>query len=115
MKILFCPKNQKDMLQKEIKDWTFEAYLLTEETVLDSRCFNHLKWLVPDPMHDSWIFWIVFLQCLTQTQQTLAVNFAFDIAKVSLVVALYFFTDCLKIIGKKVQISKALIFFFKTN
>ena len=54
-----------------------------------------------------------FLQCLTQTQQTLAVNFAFDIAKVSLVVALYFFTDCLKIIGKKVQISKALIFFSK--
>ena len=36
MNILFCPKNQKSMLQKEVKDWTFEAYLLTEGTVLDS-------------------------------------------------------------------------------
>ena len=29
---LFCHKNQKKVLLKEIKDWTFEAYLLTEET-----------------------------------------------------------------------------------
>ena len=40
MKILFSPKNQKDVLQNEIKDWTFEAYLLTEETVLDFRWLN---------------------------------------------------------------------------
>ena len=32
MHILFCRKNEKNVLQKEIKDWTFEAYLLTEET-----------------------------------------------------------------------------------
>ena len=32
MHILFCCKNQKNMLQKEIKDWTFEVYLLTKET-----------------------------------------------------------------------------------
>ena len=30
--ILFCCKNQKNMLQEEIKDGTFEAYLLPEET-----------------------------------------------------------------------------------
>ena len=28
MHILFCPSNQKNMLQKEMKDWTFEVYLL---------------------------------------------------------------------------------------
>ena len=37
--------------------------------------------------------------------------FAFDIAKVFLVVSLYFLTDCLNIFGKKIQISRALIFF----
>ena len=30
--ILFCRKNQKNVLQEEIKNWTFEAYLLIEET-----------------------------------------------------------------------------------
>ena len=35
MNIWFCPKNQKSVLQKEVKDWTFEAYLLTEEAFLD--------------------------------------------------------------------------------
>ena len=29
--ILFCQTNQKNMLQKRMKDWTFEVYLLTEE------------------------------------------------------------------------------------
>ena len=33
MHFLFCCKNQKNMLQKEIKDWTFEADLLTDETI----------------------------------------------------------------------------------
>ena len=28
MHILFCYSKYKDMLQKEIKDWTFEVYLL---------------------------------------------------------------------------------------
>ena len=31
MHILFCRTNQKNVLQKEIKDWTFEVYLLTGE------------------------------------------------------------------------------------
>ena len=35
MNIWFCPKDQKSVLQREVKDWTFEAYLLTEETFLD--------------------------------------------------------------------------------
>ena len=30
--ILFCRKNQKQVLQEEIKDWTFKTYLFTEET-----------------------------------------------------------------------------------
>ena len=33
MRFLFCRKNQKNVLQKEIKDWTFEADLLTDETI----------------------------------------------------------------------------------
>ena len=32
MHFLFCRKNQKNVLQKEVKDWTFEAYALTDET-----------------------------------------------------------------------------------
>ena len=35
--------------------------------VLDSPWLNNWKWLVPDRMHGSWIFWIVF-QCLARTQ-----------------------------------------------
>ena len=31
MCILFYRKNQKNVLQKKIKDWTFKAYLLVEE------------------------------------------------------------------------------------
>ena len=31
MHIIFCRKNQKKVLQIEIKEWNFEAYLLTEE------------------------------------------------------------------------------------
>ena len=38
---------------------------------------------------------------------------AFDIVKVSLVATLYFLTDCLKIMRKEAQISRALIFFSK--
>ena len=33
MRFLFCRKNQKNVLQKETKDWTFEADLLTDETI----------------------------------------------------------------------------------
>ena len=41
------------------------------------------------------------------------VFFAFDIVKVFQVVPLYFLTECLKITGKNVQISRALNFFSK--
>ena len=34
MRISFCRTNQKTALQKEIKDWTFKAYLFTEELSL---------------------------------------------------------------------------------
>ena len=60
--ILFCHTNQKNVLLKEINDWTFEVYF---HPVLDSRWLSHWKWLVRDPMRGSWIFcqtevWIVF-------------------------------------------------------
>ena len=64
----FVTQIRKNMLQKEIKDWTFEVYLLTGNPVLDSHWLKHWKWLAPDPMLVSWIFgqtqrvWIVFLQ-----------------------------------------------------
>ena len=45
--------------KKEIKDWTFEAYLLYEETVLDSSD-ESLKMTCAGSMCGSWIFWIVF-------------------------------------------------------
>ena len=32
MHILFCRKNQKKVLQEEVKDWAFEACSLTKET-----------------------------------------------------------------------------------
>ena len=32
MHILYCCKNQQNVLQKKIKDWTLEVYLLTGET-----------------------------------------------------------------------------------
>ena len=32
MHVLFYRKNQKNVLQKEKKDWNFKTYLLTEET-----------------------------------------------------------------------------------
>ena len=31
--IIFCRKNRKNVLQIEIKEWNFEAYLLTEEPI----------------------------------------------------------------------------------
>ena len=73
MHILFCRTNQINVLQKEIKDWTFEVYLLTGETSFDSYWLNHWKWLVLDPMRGSWIFcqmervWTVF-RGLTSSQ-----------------------------------------------
>ena len=68
MYILFCRKNQKNVLQMEIKDRNFEVYLLAEELSSWSCWLNHGKWPVPDPMGGSWIFylmvglWILFLR-----------------------------------------------------
>ena len=68
MYILFCRKNQKNVLQMEIKDQNFEVYLLAEELSSWSCWLNHGKWPVPDPMGGSWIFylmvglWILFLR-----------------------------------------------------
>ena len=52
MHILVCHKNQKNVLQKEIKDWYFEVYLFNwgNQSVLDSCWVNHWKGLVPDSM-----------------------------------------------------------------
>ena len=43
MYFLFCRKNQKLVLQKEIKDWAFEAYLLTDETISWFSLIESLK------------------------------------------------------------------------
>ena len=56
MHIFFCQTNQKNVLQKGMKDWTFEVCLLTGNSIFDSGWLNHWKWLVPDPMPGSWIF-----------------------------------------------------------
>ena len=55
------PQNQKNVLQKEIKDWTFKAYLLTEETSswflliesLKITCARSYAWFLN-------FYWIVF-------------------------------------------------------
>ena len=57
--ILFCRKNQKNVLQEEIKNWTFEAYLLIEET---SSWFQLIESL---EMTRSCVFFVV---CAAQTQ-----------------------------------------------
>ena len=56
MHILFCRKNQKNVLQKEIKNWVFEAYSFNKETSSWFHWLDHWKWLVPDLMCMSWIF-----------------------------------------------------------
>ena len=57
--ILFCRKNQKNVLQEEIKNWTFKAYLLIEET---SSWFQLIESL---EMTRSCVFFVV---CAAQTQ-----------------------------------------------
>ena len=62
MHILFCCKNQKNVLQREIKDRTFKAYLLTVETAfwfpltqsLKITCARSYAWFLN-------FYWIVFL------------------------------------------------------
>ena len=57
--ILFCRKNQKNVLQKEIKDWTLEAYLLIEEKL---TCARSYLWFLN-------CFGLFFLTYLAQTQE----------------------------------------------
>ena len=53
MHISFCRTNQKNVLQKVIKDWHFEVYLLTGEP---SQFWFLLSDLIVDLMRGSWIF-----------------------------------------------------------
>ena len=61
MRILFCCKNQKNVLQRESKDWTFKAYLLTADTgswfplteSLKITCARTYAWFLN-------FYWIVF-------------------------------------------------------
>ena len=74
---IFCStvKIRKNVLQKEIKDWTYNAYLLTEET---SSWFTLVESLKITCSKSYWWFlnfyqtervWIVFFAtCLTQTE-----------------------------------------------
>ena len=75
MHILFCRENQKNVLQKDIKDWVFQAYLLTEETssgflLIGSLKMTYARSYVPG----SWIFikprefGSFIMVCLTQIQ-----------------------------------------------
>ena len=56
---MFCRKNQKSMLQKEIKDWTSDAYLLTEETSSWFLLIESLKM----PCARSYSWFLNFLDC----------------------------------------------------
>ena len=59
MNILLCPKNQKNVLQKKVKDWSFEAYLLTDETVLGSS-----DWIIDDLCQILYVV-LNFLDCFS--------------------------------------------------
>ena len=75
MYILFCPANQVNVLQKVIKDWTLEVYLLILEPVLDSCWLNHWKWFVPDTMPGFLFFCqTVSLDCFLQPKVLLRVS-----------------------------------------
>ena len=57
MIFLFYRKNQKNVLQKETKDWAFEAYLLTEKTVLDSS-----DWIIENCARSyAWFAWFLII------------------------------------------------------
>ena len=44
--ISFCRANQKNVLHKEIKDWTFEVYLLTREVNSWKTCAGSNAWFL---------------------------------------------------------------------
>ena len=51
MHILFCCTNQKNVLQKEMKDWTFEVHLLTDKPTSWFPLIESLK------MTCAWPYW----------------------------------------------------------
>ena len=59
MHFLFCGTNQKNMLQKETKDWAFEIYLLTGEP---SQFLIPPDWIIENDFGQvlcvSWIFFL---------------------------------------------------------
>ena len=61
MHILFYRKSQENLLQREIKDWTFEAYLLTADTSSSFPLIESLK--ITYARSYAWFlnfYWIVF-------------------------------------------------------
>ena len=49
MHILFCCTNWKNVLQKEIKDWTFEIYVVAGSTLMSLNVLSNregLDWLL---------------------------------------------------------------------
>ena len=80
MHILFCCKNEKNMLQKEIKDWTFGAYSLTKEI---SSWFVLIASLKMTCVRSCVWFWnfiregLFFVACIAQTGEIT------DLSKVS--------------------------------
>ena len=74
MHILFCRYNKKNLLQKKIKDWVFEALLLTKESSSWFLLIGSMKMTYPRSYaRHSWIFikgrFGSFLAaCLTQFQ-----------------------------------------------
>ena len=56
MHTLFCRKNVKNVLQKEIKDWTFKAYLLNADTSSWFPLIESLKITYARTYGGSWIF-----------------------------------------------------------
>ena len=115
MHILFCYKNQKNMLQKEIKNWTFEVYLL-----LGSRwswkmtcarsvaCFlNFLSngvsldcFLQPNilPKHSK-----IIMTCPKQEKGTSGINF--DLPKISKMSINFYLVKVIKMTSWKIYVS----------
>ena len=55
MHILFSGANQKNVLEKGMKDWTLKVYLLTGELSSWFWLIESLKMICAKIMHGSWI------------------------------------------------------------
>ena len=74
-------KSEKNVLQKEIEDWAFEACQLTKETSSWFLLTGLLKMTYARSyVHGSWIFIkrsvfkLIFAACLTQTSKITVTN-----------------------------------------